>query len=658
MRLPTLCNLTISAALIWSSACLADWNAPDTNLLKNPGFEAGGDMPSEWNKGATTRFKRDCTTARSGNASLLWENDDPNSYQLLGQQVRLTPGRRYEISAWIKTDKLEGVRESGATICLEYKDASGNHIKGGQYPGGQKGTRDWWRLVAYSGPVPQQAAEGSFVCYVKRNNKSKKTFTGRAWWDDVCIRPLSLVTMMLQPSSKGIVKDSSPSLEFEFECWPGDFGLTFQQAAIEVRIVDKAGKTVLSQDYDITDRTTPASLDVRKLGAGVYTVVSIMKAKAANTELWRWEHQITRVTHGAATPKVYLDEHGRLIRNGKPMFPLGVYVRKAPVNQLANTPFNCFMSYDILTRKQMDLAHEVNLGVIYAINAYFHAMSNVRGDVQCVDDEVAAMLEQVEKHKNHPALIAWYVNDERGPDFLRELLAHYHALNQADGDHPAWTVHNVPSEMSMLINTTDVIGPDPYPVGLPGSHISNVSSKVIETRKQVRNARPMWVVPQIMDWANYKSVPSQPPSVEEMRCMSWQAITEGARGLIYYSLHDLFKNGNEDGEKRWADVKQMAGEVAQYTDILLSIEQCPELKVTAGAWLHWTSRRVGNTLYIFAVSDGSGSGDVAFNLNAACTRIVWQALGDSQAHDIEPDASSWKDTVENMQVKVYTITLR
>ena len=50
-------------------------------------------------------------------------------------------------------------------------------------------------------------------------------------------------------------------------------------------------------------------------------------------------------------------------------------------------------------------------------------------------------------------------------------------------------------------------------------------------------AKPMWAVIQTFDWAYEKtSLKPLPPTLQEMRSMSWQGLVAGAKGLLFIHL--------------------------------------------------------------------------------------------------------------------------
>ena len=63
-----------------------------------------------------------------------------------------------------------------------------------------------------------------------------------------------------------------------------------------------------------------------------------------------------------------------------------------------------------------------------------------------------------------------------------------------------------------------------------------------------------------------------------MRSMSWQAFVSGAKGIIFYSLFDIFKMNNskihrQPFEERWGDVIEFTDQIWKYKDVILSVEK-------------------------------------------------------------------------------------
>jgi hypothetical protein len=84
--------------------------------------------------------------------------------------------------------------------------------------------------------------------------------------------------------------------------------------------------------------------------------------------------------------------------------------------------------------------------------------------------------------------------------------------------------------------------------------------------------------------------------------MTWQAIAEGAKGIVFYSFHGMFKFADEATRaKLWSDVVAVAREVKRFEDVLLSVESAPEA-VGAPPGLSTRTWRRGGEVYLLAVN--------------------------------------------------------
>jgi hypothetical protein len=124
----------------------------------------------------------------------------------------------------------------------------------------------------------------------------------------------------------------------------------------------------------------------------------------------------------------------------------------------------------------------------------------------------------------------------------------YHIIHEEDPNHPVWIVQaprGTVEELKAYDTTYDIGGVDLYPVSYPpGRHLpesdTNREISVIGdyTRKMLRvteDRKPIWFTLQI---AFSGTVPPKHPlrfpTFPQQRFMTYQAIINGARGLIYF----------------------------------------------------------------------------------------------------------------------------
>ncbi len=595
------------------------------NLVQNPSFEEVQEgRPLGWS-GAAAIYSSDDATARTGRRSLKYVNDDPATYRLCSQRIELQPGRLYEVKAWVKTQSITG-DDSGATVCIEWQDAEGKYL-GGYYPRGKKGdTPEWAEIGGTSMRVPEGAASASVTCYVR------KGMTGTAWWDDVSVRRVRqrpVYSLLVKPSYRGWITDSGPK-HVEVRVSPVLDDVEGGAEAVRLRVwltragipgTAKAGgdrhprPTNNNQDEAIVERTvedlTRQELLVRlplpELAPGEYRLKIALVSRATGETIYEDVHRLER--RSRPMPRCFVDEHNRLIVDGKPFFPLGMYwssVKKEELRIFTEAPFNCIMPYGKPERETLDLLHRLGLKVIYSIKDFYHGTTWCPDFIKSEADEEGAVREWVRKFRDHPALLGWYINDERPLSLLSRLEAHQRWVEEEDPDHPTWVVLFQVGDVACYTKTFDVIGTDPYPI--PGRPVSLAGQWARRTREAVADARAVWMVPQVFSKAMHYTDPEQRqairgPTYEEMRSMTWQCITEGADGIIFYSWFELRRDTSQPFEQRWPEVKRIAEEVAEMVPVLLSVEPLPELDVQAPEAFHWTARSHQGGVYLFTVND-------------------------------------------------------
>ncbi|MBN2309570.1 MAG: hypothetical protein JXR94_11395 [Candidatus Hydrogenedentes bacterium] len=615
-------NLLALLLVAFGSAAMAadlSWDAP--NLVQNPGFEtpSEGHLPDKWS-GDAKIYGRDTGTAHTGTGSLRFVNPDPNTYRLCSQRVPLERGCRYEFSAWVKTEGIEG-RGSGAGICVEYYGPDKKYLSG-VYPPGVVGTSDWTQIRAVTRRVPEEAESASVTCYVR------KEMAGTAWWDDVVVRrhrANPLTAMVLSPNYRNEIADAGPRrarirADIDLEDYPhalGDVCLTWQVVNREDgRRVASGRKRRLAQSP--VDVVVPGT----RLEPGRYDVELALVDKGSGRELGTRQCELTRI---AGTPErtAYIDEYNRLILDGEPFFPLGMYwsvIREEQLDVFADSPFNCLMPYHMPSQEQMDWAHERGLKVIYSVKDCYTFLGGLGGSIKTEADERVFIRDKVEAFRAHPALLAWYLNDEAPISKLDRLVAHREWVEELDPNHPTWTVLYQVDEVAQYVPSFHAIGTDPYPI--PKRPASSAGEWARKTVAAVHDSRPVWMVPQVFNWACYRKSEEERkacrlPTPEEVRSMTWQCLAEGARGLVYYSwfnIHDPSRNAGTDFDTYWPQIKAIAQEVSDLAPVLLSVEKPPKFTVPEEPWLNWTARRIGKTSYLIVVNNDVEAHSAAFGL--------------------------------------------
>ncbi len=608
MLVSTCARVWMLGCVLAISICLPALAGEPPNLAANPGFEqaADGGFPAQWN-GNTRVYSRDTAVTHSGEASLKFQNDNPDHYLLCTQSVKLEPGLRYEFSAWVKTENIEG-NETGATLCIEYRDKDGNYL-GGAYPSGVKGTKDWTLVEGITQRIPEAVAGPcSLACYVR------KGMTGTAWWDGVTLRrfredPMSVV--LKTPNYRNEITPNGPKdVVVRVELNLLDYPMGLPDVALEwAAYPENASEPAVTGRHDVIESPSfDVALRARKLHKGKNRIDIALIEKNTGEPIATETLNVTRLREHVART-VDIDEHNRLIVDGAPFFPLGMYWSGIDRDQLeiyADSAFNCLMPYGSPSKEGLDLAEAHGLKVIYSVKDIFHGTTYCPDYIKSEADEEPFIREKVEAFKAHPALLAWYINDELPLSMLDRLAARRDLMEQLDPGHPTWVVLYQIDEVQKYLPTFHAIGTDPYPI--PTRPVALAGQWTRKTAGAVCGARPVWMVPQVFNWANYKKDPEEKaahraPTLEEMRSMAWQCIAEDANGLVFYSWFDLRKDTTVPFDEQWAKIKQVAAGIAAMTPVLLSVEDAPLIETDGEDWLNWTAKVHEGTVYLIAVNN-------------------------------------------------------
>jgi hypothetical protein len=260
---------------------------------------------------------------------------------------------------------------------------------------------------------------------------------------------------------------------------------------------------------------------------------------------------------------------------------------------------------------------------------------------QAGSDRERALARVADGLQGHPALAAYKGEDEprnpfRGKDWIRPdgLIRGYTRLKQVDAEHPLVIIQapiGTPAQLRPYAPAFDVTGADIYPVSYPpGTHAEtanrdiSVVGDITKKMVSVAGGKPVWMTLQIV-WSGV--IPSQQspghvprfPSLPAERFMAYQAIVNGARGLVFFGGHLTEISPPEDAAAgwNWTFWEQVLRPVVAE---LASAELAPALAApaasvrvrTAAAGIELAVRKAGQFLYVIAVRRSGGVGRVKF----------------------------------------------
>lgn len=253
--------------------------------------------------------------------------------------------------------------------------------------------------------------------------------------------------------------------------------------------------------------------------------------------------------------QVFIDEHLNTRVDGRLFFPISIYhVPAQDFARVKSLGFNTVQAWGTTlndARASLDAARDAGLKVV--LEGVTYAANN--GDF-------AAMDPTLDMGRHHPALLAWYITDEPSGEERRRWCAQANAyIAGRDPHHPTYLVSCSPGEFRRYVEVTDIFAVDPYPI--PAAPVTMVSSWMEMAQEAARGRKPVWLIPQLHNWAAYGGHPEDGryPTPAEERNMVYQGLVWGAKAIFYYPWEDG-PTGLTHDQELMAAVEAINGELS------------------------------------------------------------------------------------------------
>ena len=585
-------KLRTFAAAVWGMlfAAFVPCAADETNLARNPGFEDCGD--TAWSLGKHMSIEKGI--GRNGSRGVRICNPDPTcrDVRLWQRGLPAESGRIYSYEAWVRLGggltngpvyfNMTCYGRDGRSLCtVEGRPL----IRQPQLKG-----KGWVKVSGATARTPAGTASVGIGCIFPFN------CTGEVFVDDfkVTASEKRYVEYVYTSAYRDLAVDGPVTFAVPYICDPEEHPV--DDLAPEFLFVGKDGKECrmpadrVGKDAS-KDTSFEVKIDVSRLAFGTQKVKAILRTKGGKT----LDEAEVPFTRAAKRPprKVWFDSRKRLIVEGKPFFPLGMYFGKNSKEEFEvyrQAAFNTVFCGSSIP--SLDLVHAQGLKAIVNTASFVEP------------EKLERVLHEL---KDHPAVLAWYTNDEMPPGLVPRQAMLQKVYRRVDPDHPTYSVLDKPWQVRLFMPTFDVIGMDPYPIGNHRGGIDISYGWAASCVRQSFGMRPMWQVPQAFDWRWYRDGLDEPefrfPAPDEFRSMTWQAIAAGANGLMYFSFGSMRSRMKKPGEfeRHWSYVKDTVAEVAKYVPVILSDGEPPQVDgatqdVPVRAW------RSGNDVWLLAVN--------------------------------------------------------
>lgn len=375
------------------------------------------------------------------------------------------------------------------------------------------------------------------------------------------VLPELVETRILEPAYRGVIMQAAPPSRVRARITLHPFEERLAGARYRARLL--RGDQVLATHGPQTLPAGPfeVSLPFADTGRGDCTLELALLPAAGDTPL-HVERTVLPVV-APRTPQVLIDPAGNTRVNGQPFFPIALY--HVPAKDFARVKalgFNTVQAWGTKlpeAKANLDAAQANGLMVILEGATY----AADKGDLSALDPALKAF-------GDHPALLSWYLTDEPSGDAKLAWCRRVHQyLAAKDPHHPVFMTSCSPGEFGAYAPVTDIFAVDPYPI--PSAPVTMVSDWMQRAQTAVTQGQPVWLIPQLHNWAAYDGHPEKGryPTPEEERNMVYQGLVWNSKAIFYYPWDDGSTGLIKDA-KLMAAVGRINAELAQLGPELLT----------------------------------------------------------------------------------------
>ena len=372
-------------------------------------------------------------------------------------------------------------------------------------------------------------------------------------------------------------------------------------------------------------------LDVSSLAKGDYVVSAEMFSeggKSLGTSCVDF-HKVRDPKLKLRDMTVYIDEKNRIVVNGKPFFPIGVYctrdhrqgrwdVPDKLFAELKAAGFNTVQSYGLghwhVTPERYDsyvipwlnAANKRGLKVFCGIAGSIYPVRRRTGRVRSLTDPFSGNMDplattawMLKKGMKHPGILCWYIGDESiGHGEPESFMGRLNRMvKDIDPNHPTVLATSPGGHrndgLRVSARVVDISGNDHYPMfRKEPAHAWRKTA--ILSEDAVDGLQPWWAIPQC-----YARRYGREMTEAEIYVETYLAIVHGAKGVVWWACY----YARRDHPENWQSTKKLATELNRISPILLA-DDCKD-KVTiipADASVDTLLKTHNGKRYLIAVS--------------------------------------------------------
>ena len=576
--------------------------AAATGIVQNGDFESGLTAWKTDGGGSAWRVEkgvgRPPQPSTPPTAALVWERKSGDAKGgWIGSEMPVEPGKLYRLTAWVAVDELVN-NKNRPGFSVDIGNANGYSLSACRTRVNDKCEVDldgWRKLTAVTPPIPGDADRMIFKFTVDEDA------TGRVRFDDVTVescgeRAIDRFTCL----APGRAKSEGPVFFSASVCIDRT---RYPVETLRPVLRWNGGSQPMSF---VAEDQVEADVEATSFPMG-RNDVTLSVETAEGTVIASAQIDFTRTAPDTASRKTKFDARKRLLVDGKPTYPLGIYWHysndgdESCHNLLGMSPFNFVISYakDLKTTDELDRFHKRGIAVVSSLA---HAYGWMQYRPAGVTDDASA-----ERHvdrvvnmiKDHPAHWGWYLVDEPPVERIPSVLDRYRRVKELDPDHICGVVTWTPNEARTLSQCCDFFGVDSYPIGELGAsetekvfpRLYEITRECVIARELTKGRQPLWNVPQAFNWQDDHRKRHywwmRMPTREEYVSQAWQEIASGADGICWFMFDRVYKDWKRGNRRSFYDLCAAMEDVRRLSPVLLSVDEPPTI---AGADKNLTAR--------------------------------------------------------------------
>ncbi len=524
--------------------------------IPNPGFEEG--IPGETPSGYIGTGKIILDNPHSGKHCIQQEyvpGHTWNCIQSTPPYIKSGPSKTYELSVWCRNtvsagNVCPGIRfitfENGKDVSISYR-----------WKPVVNNVNSWQKYTLRFTTPPKTEA---LAIYLSVSNAVQ---SGDIFWDDLSLVevPAKDEFMSVSPLKSAVFfKTDNGHVCRVNDPFYGKFvEINSKDAFADIKLDPKARGSVLalkvtekyngkkcvySEDIKLADGQSNIRIPLKlaSLSPGHYILsLNLLNSKKI---LASYEKQIIingksmNATELEPVKKVEIDADKNLLVNGKPFLMSFYYhnpldtdgLKELKIAYGATTAQVCGGNSIEALCKNVEMAWQAGM---YSWAVLFHPAMFDDKTRKWKDD---ALIETVNRLKNHPGLIGWDLIDEPDCDpndeaMTREVARAAEIVRKLDPNHPIWVNLCQSHKFKKYVQYSDFASYDTYP--FPDMSLAVIEGNNKKILEDSENRKPLIAV--LQTWA---PAGNRGPAYDELKAEAYLCITQGMKSFTFYSWSD------------------------------------------------------------------------------------------------------------------------